>query len=224
MALRFRDGDALSAVVRSGLCPPEVIARGAKVAHDDTGAIVLAPDKALASSALAQLAKIGVRPDATVPRDARAVRCWAEAIAPARSVVGELPSLAIITCDGGNALVDLAAELVRLGGDRQELQVVGETGVARVVDPPTYTLVRAIDRDGGLRAYAPDPPGQDLTWTELGYRHPLADRLRAERGTLLLVGPDRWRVIPDAGWLQVDSALELAVPGDKVLLQAAPLP
>ena len=52
----------------------------------------------------------------------------------------------------------------------------------RVVDPPTYTVVRALDREAGLRVLRADPPSQDAVWTELGYRHPLADRLRARRG------------------------------------------
>jgi hypothetical protein len=224
MALGFRDSDALQVVVRSGVCPPEVYARGAKVGGDGHGGIVLAPERALASAQLAQLAQIGVRTDAQLPGDARTVRCWAEAIAPVKVGVAELPSLAVVTCEPATTIVDLAAELVRLGCDRQELLVASDVGIARIVDPPTYTLVRAVDREAGLRGYWPDPPGQDLTWCELGYRHPLADRLRAERSTLLLVGPERWRVVPDAGWLPVDSALELVIPGDRVAHQVAPLP
>nr|HEX4316194.1 hypothetical protein [Kofleriaceae bacterium] len=224
MALKFRDSEALQVVVRSGLCPPEVLARGAKVSRDGAGAIVLAPDRALPASAMTQLAAAGVATNAPIAKDARAVRCWAEAIAPHRVPVGDLPSLLILTCESATAVVDLAAELVRLGCDRQELMVTGDSGIVRVVDAPTYTVVRALDREDGLRVYAPDPVGQDATWTELGWRHPLADSLRAERGTLLLVGADRWRVVPDSGWLGVDSALEIVVPGDKTKHQVAPLP
>ncbi len=152
------------------------------------------------------------------------MRCWAEAIAPVKVALRQLPSLVLLVSEDTAGLIDLAAELVRLGCERQELLVTDRVGVARVVDPPTYTIVRALDRDHGLRVYAPDPPGQDATWCELGYRHPLADRLRAERGTLLLVGPERWRVVPDNGWLSVDAALELVVPGDRALHQAMQLP
>jgi hypothetical protein len=121
-------------------------------------------------------------------------------------------------------LIDLAAELVRLGCDRQELLVTGEHGVARVVDPPTYTIVRALDRERGLRVYAPDPTGQEAVWTEVGFKHPLAEQLRADKGTLLLLGTDQWRVIPDGDWLGVDAALELSVPSGEVELASAKLP
>src|SRR6185295_18334920 len=82
----------------------------------------------------------------------------------------------------------------------------------RVLDAPTYTVLRALDREGGLVAFAPDPPDQDAVWTELGYRHALADRLRAEPGTMLLVGRDRWRTMRDAGWQGLDAVLELTAP------------
>src|SRR5256885_9500184 len=55
---------------------------------------------------------------------------------------------------------------------------------------------------------SPDPTGQDATWTELGYRHPLADQLRAEPRTMLLVGAEGWRVIADGDWLGLDARSE----------------
>jgi len=45
---------------------------------------------------------------------------------------------------------------VRLGCDRVEISINGDHGVLRVVDPPTYTIVRALDRDHGLRVFGPD--------------------------------------------------------------------
>src|SRR5262249_13082459 len=86
----------------------------------------------------------------------------------------------------------------------------------RVVDPPTYTLVRAIDREGGLRAFVPDPAGQGAVWSEIGHHHPLASELRVEPGHLLLVGDD-WLTVPDGGWQRLDAVLELTVPGGATL-------
>lgn len=214
MALGFRDIEALQVVLASGMCPPDVQARPIKVARTGDGGVIVEPDKPLANLVINALKKAGVTVDAALPLDARVVRCWAEAIPPAKVAIPEIPSLVLLVSEDTHGLIDLAAELVRLGCERQELLVTDRLGVARVVDPPTYTIVRALDRDRGLRVYAPDPVGQETVWTELGYRHALAGRLKAEPKSLLLVSADAWRTIPDDGWRGLDAALELAVPGE----------
>jgi len=232
VALGFNDSEALLVAIRSGLCPHEVAAGGGRVASDAaTGAVIFEPDKPLPSAVLAKLRGAGVRVDAQLPAAARPVRCWAEALAPRKaatvhakvgdrsgtwgaSAVGEIPSLVLLVTERVSDIIDLAAELVRLGCDRQDLLVSGDHGVVRVVDPPTYTVVRAIDHDRGMRVFAPDPSGQEQVWVELGYSHPLADHLRADKGTLLLVSREGvWSAVRDEGWLPLDAALELAVPG-----------
>lgn len=221
VALGFRDSEALRVVLASGLCPPDVLGGGARVARSADGSVVLAPDQPLPRAALARLRAFGVAVDAELPDDAGAVRCWAEAIAAQRVAVAALPSLVLLVTERAAELVELAAELVRLGCDRQELLVAGERGALRVVDPPTYTMMRALDRERGLRGFSPDPVNQEAVWVELGYRHPLADRLRAEPGTLLLIGSDRWSTLPDAGWRGLEAVLELTVPGDRATLAPA---
>ncbi len=224
MALGFRDTDALTVVVRSGLCPPEVLARAAQIGRGDDGSIVVAPEKDLPKTALAKLRAMGVATDAVLPAGARAVRCWAEALAPVAIGVTAVPSLVIFATSHAAEVIDIAAELVRLGCDRLDISVTADTGFVRVVDPPTYTVVRALDRDRGLRVFGPDPAGQEKTWTELGYRHPLAAHLVPDPSSLLLVGTDRWRTAFDGNWHGLDSALELVVPGDAVKHKATKLP
>jgi len=174
--------------------------------------ILLEPDRPLPRTVLAKLGALGIATDVKLPANAKPVRCWAEALAPVRVVSDARPSLVVFVTPRVADIVELAAELVRLGCDRQELLVAGDRGFVRVVDPPTYTIVRAIDRDGGLRAFVPDPKGQDAVWCELGYHHPLASELHAERGTLLLVAADAWVTIPGDTWRRLDAALELVVP------------
>ena len=225
MALAFRDSAALEVAIRSGLVSREAAAGPAKVARGSEDAIVLEPDKHLPSAVAAKLRAAGVHVDAALPGRARAVRCWAEALGPVRvAATKELPALVLFETERAADLIDVAAELVRLGCDRQELLVTGDRGVIRVVDPPTYTIVRALDRDRGLRVYAPDPAKQDRVWTELGFHHPLAEHLRAEPGSLLLCAGDGWRSVADQGWLGVDAALELAVPGRATPHVAGALP
>lgn len=210
MALGFRDSDALQVAVRAGLVPADALARGARVARVER-AIVIEPEKDLAKAVVAKLRGVGVDVEATLPKAAKQVRCWAEALAPVAVGVPALPSLVIFATADKAQTLDLAAELVRLGCDRVELV----EGFVRVVDPPTYSVVRALDRDRGLRVFAPDPVGQDATWTELGYQMPLAQHLVAPAGELVLVGTDALRAAPREGWLGLDAALELLVPGDK---------
>lgn len=220
MALGFRDGEALRVVLTSGLCPEDAPGRGARVGTGADGSIVLEPDQLLPPLALHQLRAVGVAVDAERPRDVRRVRCWAEAVPPRRTPVAAIPSLLLLVTERVEQLVELAAELLRLGCDRQELLAAGGLAAIRVVDAPTYTVMRALDREDGLLAFAPDPPDQDAVWTELGYRHPLADRLRAESGTLLLVGCDRWRTLRDAGWRGLDAVVELTAPEHRPALVA----
>jgi hypothetical protein len=186
VALVFRDSEALQVILRSDLCSPDLTSRGAKVARDEAGALILAPERPLPAPVLQKLRAAGVTV-ADLPGEARDIRCWAEAIAPVRAQ-SDIPSLVLFAVEKPDDLLALTADLVRLGCDRVELCI--EHGLARVVDPPTYTVVRAIDHESNLRVYAPDPPGQDATWTELNYRHPLAASLNVASGTLLLIpGP-----------------------------------
>jgi hypothetical protein len=224
VALQFRDSEALHVVVTSGLCAPEVVTRGARVARRADGSVVLAPEAVLSPAQLRKLHAVGVVVDAELPAEAHAVQCWAEAITMQRIAQPAIPSLVLLVTEHVSALVDLAAELVRLGCDRQEIGVVERMGLIRVVDPPTYTVVRALDHEAGLRAFIPEPPGQEAVWTELGYRHPLAAQLRVAPGSLLLVGSDRWRVVRGPRWYGLDAVLELAVPGAPSTLAASALP
>ncbi len=222
MALGFRDNAALQVVLASGLCPADVQARGAQVAENLDGTVILQPELPMTNAVLGKLRAAGVVTDATLPMDARAVRCWAEAVRLA-TVPTTIPSLVLLVTDRPAQLLDLAAELLRLGCERQELLVTDRLGVIRAVDPPTYTVVRALDREGGLRVYAPDPAGQDAVWTELGHHHPLAERLKADKGHLLLVTADHWRSVADIGWRGLDAALELTVPAQQRPFTGVPL-
>lgn len=95
--LAFRDDEALRVVLMSGLCPPEVQARGAQVARDPEGTLFLAPEAPLTAAALAGLRAAGVGIDAKLPAHARAVRCWAEAVALVRQPVTQTPPLVLLT-------------------------------------------------------------------------------------------------------------------------------
>lgn len=222
-ALAFPSDDALRAVLMGGMCPADVQAKGARVARDANGTLFLAPEAALSDKTVQALRAAGVTVDADLPGDAQPVGCWAEALGLIRAPLTHTPPLALLATSDRETLIDVAAELLRLGCERQELLVTTDGGLLRVVDPPTYTVVRAADRDRGLRGYVPDPHGQETVWTEIGFRHPLASRLTADKGHLLLVARDGWRMVRDDGWKSLESALELTVGSVPVERVAQPL-
>lgn len=223
MALLFRDSTALIAVMRSGVCSTSMLTQPAYVADRD-GSVLVAPEKSVSSATLKKLKDIGVV-DTQLPKNARKVSCWMEAIQPVRVPNQQIPALVLITTPRASQLIDVAAQLVRLGCDRQELLIAGDMGVIRIVDPPTYTVVRALDHEDGLCVYAPDPVGQEIVWTELGFSHPFAEQLRANQQAMLLINnKDGWRTIADKDWMNLDKAIEFMVPGARDKLVSVPMP
>ncbi|HET9621896.1 MAG TPA: hypothetical protein VFP84_11045, partial [Kofleriaceae bacterium] len=186
MALRFRDSEALVVALASGAYPADAAAR---VARTGDGGVIVEPVAPLAADALAALRGLGVAIDSALPDDARAIARCAEAIAAVRAPVAAIPPLVLFVAGAGAAVVDVAAELVRLGCDRLALMATADGGgVIRAVDPPTYSVERALDAQDvqDVRCFAPSPAGQEAVWTELGWRHPLAAQVRAAPGTIVL--------------------------------------
>jgi hypothetical protein len=186
-AMRFCDDDALRAAILAGLAPAEIAAQPAQVARDGA-ALILAPAKPLPAAARARLAAAGVAA-AALPSGARTIRCWAEAVPAARAPVEARPPLVVLATP--SRLIDLAGELLRLGCERFELCALEHGGgMIRAIDPPTYVLVRAEDREDGLAAYVPARVGDETVWIERGAAHPLASTLRApDRALLFVPGP-----------------------------------
>ncbi len=221
MALGFISSESLQIVLTSGICSADLQSSKARVGTSDSGMVVIDPVKALTSSALKKLKTAGVEVNAELPNANKLVQCWAEAVSLTKTPT-EIPSLVLFVVSSSAQLMGLSSELLRLGCERQELLVSDGLSAIRATDPPTYSVVRALDRENGMRVYAPDPIGQDSVWTELGYHHPLASRLVTETGSLLLVSNDAWRAIPNTGWRGLESVLELTVPGTAVQFSSKP--
>lgn len=219
--LSFEREEALLFAITSGLVPEDVLATGARTWRQGD-AIVVAPRAALSAEASKRLAEAGVRrekatlepPAGAAPRD---VRCWAEIVAPRRvrdldADVGQV--LFVVPSEA--SLCELAGELLRLGCDRFDWRSADDGHVLRAASPPYYSLVRAMDRPAGIRAFAPAPPGQDRVFVELGHAHPLARWLRPDPGGALLVGKDgAFATLPDAPFADAYALVDLRVPGDE---------
>ena len=95
-----------------------------------------------------------------------------------------------------NEMPTLVTEMLRLGNDRQSFRTlaavdgVGERMLIKVIGPPYYTLLRAIDKStqkgATVTAYVEAAP---RVWVELGYEHPMGERLKPATGQRSFCGP-----------------------------------
>jgi hypothetical protein len=226
--LSFRSEEALQVALTAGLIPAEAEARPARVERAVDGSLRIATDVPLSAVACRGLAQAGIVVETdrwwSAPRRADGgenqvpVFCWAEAL-PARRTrepaAGTSGTVLFVAAEA-EPVIDLAAELLRLGCERQQACFLeDEQGrplvLLRASDPPYYSVTRALDGDRGLRAFAP-VRGRDGVWLELGWTHPLRERLRAQGGLLLVAGARPWRVVADGPWLDLRQVLDLEVP------------
>jgi len=124
---------------------------------------------------------------------------------------------------------ELVNEMLRLGNDRQSYRtMVGADGqpprvLLKVLGPPYYTLLRAIDRvgDSTVMAYAETSPG---LWVQYGHTHPLAGQLKAPAGQQMLIRAGRdWLAVDDAPFADIYDALDVELPDTPVEWQESTL-
>ncbi len=124
---------------------------------------------------------------------------------------------------------ELVNEMLRLGNDRQSYRTMaGADGqppriLLKVLGPPYYTLLRAIDRVGAstVAAYAEGAPG---LWVQYGYTHPLVGLMKAPAGQQMLIRAGRdWTAIDDAPFADIYDALDVELPDAPVEWQESTL-
>jgi hypothetical protein len=223
--LVFADPPALRAALDSGLVPPTVQAQPLRFVRDPQGALWVEPSGKLSRAEQDKLSAGGVslrRAKLETIGPVGEVACWGEVL-PAIPSGEPIPPLGevLFVSEADEGFLRLSGELIRLGCEDQRLGffVDGEgrrRNLCRVVDPPYYAVLRALDPDDPLRAYSPTRPGGRVL-IELGFRHPLADRFAAEPGQLVLV-PGRmgssagWSRVPDGPWLDLHEVSSITLP------------
>jgi hypothetical protein len=222
--IRFPDLDTLRLALTSGAIPPAIGDTSASAAFEDGGAVWVQPSKPLPRSALAELKRLGVQvdPKAQVEPD-HPVCCWAQLLPLRRDSSTETPAgnTPVFFELAGAELPNLVGEILRLGNDRQSFRWLddGEDARAllRVVGPPYYALLRALDRgrdDAGPRAYVEKAP---RVLVEIGHTHPFLDRLQPPPGHLLLMrSPRRWTFLAEGKFRDIYEVLEFRLPTEPV--------
>lgn len=232
MIYHFPDLETLRLAITSGVVPTDVSLAPAKGGLDDDGQVWLEPSVALPRKAQTSLRQLGVeivRANGQLEGDEYI--CWLQLLPVARAdnpvpspqtpVVFELPE--------ATQLPLLVGEMLRLGNDRQGFRMLkdaaGSRVLLRVIGPPYYSLLRALERNGddgpAPRAYLERSP---RVWVEFGYTHPLVDKLRPKEGRFVLMRPPReWTVVEEAAFQDIYDILDFPLPQEQVAWQNAEL-
>ena len=225
MIYHFPDLDTFRLAITSGVVPPEISLAPATAGQDDDGHVWLQPAAALPRKVQTGLRKLGVE---SVKADgdlkAEQVFCWPQMLPLLREATPPVPTPTtpvLFELPDAEMLPDLVAEMLRLGNDRQSFRFLkddaGSRVLLRVVGPPYYSLLRALERESGGKtpvAYLEREPG---TWIEVGYTHPLVERFKPTRGQLVLMRPPRsWVPLDDAPFQDIYEILDFTLPAAAV--------
>ncbi|MFQ3592907.1 MAG: hypothetical protein SNJ82_06915 [Gemmataceae bacterium] len=224
MILKFPDLASLRLSLITGAIPDAMSQSQAVVSLDDeTQECWVDTAAALGRNHQNELKKLGVQMPKTMGGSSSfQVSCWAEILPLEKSSwhAEELTSTPVLfDLVDGTELSRLVIEILRLGNDRQGYRwlEVNESlpprALLRVVGPPYYTLLRAIDRIGGERAPVAYVEKAPRVWVELGYTHPFVEQFLVPAGRLLLLQPPRrWTLLDEAPFKDVYEITEFPLP------------
>jgi cellulose synthase operon protein C len=234
MILKFPNLDTLRLALLSGAVPSSVSLTPASAGYDEQEALWVETAAALPRAAQNELKKLGVLIARTNGSTATAdITCWPELL-PLLADKGPIdrPEQTPVLFDlsSGEELSRFVMEILRLGNDRQSYRWLdpspqtplpseergrgeGPRTLLRVVGPPYYTLLRALNRNGDQTAPRAFLERAPRVWIELGWTHPLADHLKPADGKLLLLQPPcRWTPLDEAPFHDIYEVLEFPLP------------
>ena len=155
MIFHFPDFDTLRLALTSGVVPPAISLAPAIGGIDDAGRPWLQPSVKPTSPMTRALAKLRIATPKTFPSPGVEFVNWLQALPVERNgnslhlskettVLFELPEAALLPV--------VVGEMMRLSNDRQSFRWLKNdetngTVLLRVVGPPYYTLLRALDRE-----------------------------------------------------------------------------
>ena len=231
MILKFPDLSSLRLALLTGAVPEAMSQTQAVVSLDtDTQECWVDTAAPLGRNHQNELKKLGVQQAKTMGVGMSfPISCWAEILPLEKTSwhADELTNTPVLfDLVDGTELSRLVIEILRLGNDRQAyrwLEAVDSLpprALLRVVGPPYYSLLRAIDRIGGERAPVAYVEKASRVWVELGYSHPLVEQLRVPAGRLLLLQPPRrWTLVEEAPFKDVYEITEFPLPQTPVSLK-----
>jgi hypothetical protein len=233
MTFLFPALDTLRLALGGGdLLPAEVLAAPATASFDAGGRVAVETAAKVERKAVAGLGRLGVTVVKRHVGPPEELSCWFQALPVAREPgVPQLSAQApvLFELESATDLPGIVGEMLRLGNDRQSIRrltaaAADDRVLLRVIGPPYYTLLRAID--GGpssrVRAYLEVAP---RVWVQVGYGHPNAAAIGVAEGQSLLLRPERdWLYLPDAPFQDVYDLLNVRLPASPVAWREAESP
>lgn len=227
MILLFPDADTFRLALTGGLVPPEVLTVEATVAFDPDGPLSVETFARLTRKTGNELARLGVTTAKRHVGPTQAVSCWPQVLPTTRDPSPpQLSSQApvLFELESAEDLPVIVGEMLRLGNDRQSVRWLagGENDrrvLLRVIGPPYYTLLRALDQTasgtrGAVHAYVEQSP---RVWVQVGHTHELVTQVKLGEGQILLVRPPReWVFLPDDPFRDVYEVLQFRLPANPV--------
>lgn len=230
MILKFPDLNSLRLALITGAVPINMAQAPAVAGLDDQGQCWVETSATLGRTNQTDLKKFGVQfPRAMSVEHKDEVSCWAEVLPLEKEpwsadTLAQMPVLFDLA--DGTELSRLVIETLRLGNDRQGYRWLdspdseGPRALLRVVGPPYYTLLRAIDRIGGKKAPIAYVERSPRVWVELGYTHPLVNEIKAPANKMLMLRPPRqWALLDEAPFKDVYEITEFPLPDAPVKLK-----
>lgn len=229
MILFFPDTDTVRLVLEAGFLPPSAAMSPALLSFAPDGRIAVETEAKLSKKVINDLSRLGVLGAKKHPGPTSEITCWAQILPVTREPsIRELASQApvLFELESTDDLPILVTEMLRLGNDRQGVRWLESAEgsspriLLRVIGPPYYTLLRAIESTtsgtkGTVRAYVEVSPS---VWVQLGYTHPLADRIKpAEGQSLFIRSPRDWVTVPDGTFTDLYEVVRFDLPGQPTI-------
>lgn len=234
MILDFPGYHTILQSLTAGLIPEAVFSAQAVYEEIEDGHVLVSLDGKLDRATTKTLSALGVKKRRVSAKTlTRTASCWMEMLPLADAQPRATDKAAVLfDIEAGDPLSEVVSEMLRLGNDRQAFRVLGEDEDARVllrvIGPPYYSLLRALERGlAGTHGHA-ESNGKPLAafveqaprvWIELGATHPLIGQLKPPAGRLLLIrrqGP--WQLIPEAPFQDIYDSLDFTLSDQPVEL------
>jgi cellulose synthase operon protein C len=208
-ALVFPSEDALLAALRLKLVPVETALQSVKYMRHPMGTIEAVPSGKISSSQIKALKAAGISISAPSGNLISAGH-WLEIIPLEKAPSPALNEVlfAVLTQDG---LLSLCGELLRLGCDAQEIQLVNQGDVFALVkarNPSWFVVARALENQNHIRVFRATDKSPDRIFVQMGFRHRCEDHFELKTDELHLVRADApWRSFGLAPWIALDELL-----------------
>ena len=223
MILCFPDLDTFRLVVTSTMLPTDVSLAPATAHLAADGRVFIDTPAKIGKKATGELSKLGVSGAKAMPGAGEEISCWLQVLAATKDAAPpQLASQAPVLFElpAATDLPAIVGEMLRLGNDRQSFRFLADDRnnrrvLLRVIGPPYYTLLRALDHLGSgdgppVRAYTEAAP---RVWVQIGHTHPAAAGIKpADEQLLLIRAPREWEYVADAPFQDVYDILQFKLP------------